>query len=81
PGGNNPPIIVIHGNQTDSVPAHYTRYLEKTFRKALELHGTPMRIQYKSSENPFEGRKNKLAKQRPVDKKRRVAKLAQKKRK
>lgn len=81
PGGSNPPIIVIHGNQTDSVPAHYTRYLEKTFRKALELHGTPMRIQYKSSENPFEGRKNKLAKQRPADKKRRVAKLAQKKKK
>ena len=77
PGGSNPPIIVIHGNQTDAVPAHYTRYLEKTFRKALDLHGTPMRIQYKSSENPFEGRKNKFTKN-PADKKSRVMKIAKK---
>ena len=56
-GGQNPPIIVIHGNQTNQVPAHYTRYLEKSFRRALELHGTPVRIEYKSSENPFAGRK------------------------
>ena len=77
PGGNNPPIIVIHGNQTDAVPAHYTRYLEKAFRKALDLHGTPLRIQYKSSENPFEGRKNKMAKT-PADKKRRVMTIAKK---
>lgn len=56
-GGHNPPIIVIHGNQTSAVPAHYTRYLEKSFRRALELHGTPVRIEYKSSENPFAGRK------------------------
>lgn len=59
-GGHNPPIIVIHGNQTDKIPDHYTRYLEKTFRRALELHGTPVRIQYKTTENPFAGRKNKL---------------------
>ncbi len=60
-GGRNPPIIVIHGNQTDSVPAHYTRYLEKTFRRVLELHGTPIRIEYRSTDNPFAGRKNKMA--------------------
>lgn len=58
-GGHNPPIIVIHGNQTDSVPGHYLRYLEKTFRRALDLHGTPIRIEFKTSDNPFEGKKKK----------------------
>lgn len=61
PGGHNPPIVVIHGNQTDQVPAHYTKFLEKTFRRALKLHGTPIRIEYKTSDNPFAGRKSKLA--------------------
>jgi GTP-binding protein len=64
-GGQNPPIIVIHGNQTSHVPAHYTRYLEKNFRKALKLHGTPVRIEYKSSENPFADRKGKPAPRKP----------------
>lgn len=70
-GGQNPPIIVIHGNQTSAVPNHYVRYLEKTFRRALDLHGTPIRIEFKSSENPFAGRKNKLT-QRQVSKKKRL---------
>ena len=52
-GGQNPPIIVIHGNALDAVPAAYTRYLEKTFLDAFRLQGTPLRIQYKSSRNPF----------------------------
>lgn len=52
-GGHLPPIIVIHGNQTEAVPATYTRYLMNYFRKALKLEGTPIRIQYKSSHNPF----------------------------
>lgn len=59
-GGHNPPIIVIHGNQTESVPAHYQRYLEKVFRRELKMHGTPVRIQFKSSDNPYAGKKNKL---------------------
>ncbi len=70
-GGHNPPIIVIHGNQTDKVPASYTRYLEKIFRRELKLFGTPVRIEYRSSENPYEGRKNKLT-QRQVTKKQRL---------
>jgi GTP-binding protein len=53
-GGMNPPIIVIHGNSLDNVPDSYTRYLEHTFRKAFKLEGTPLRVQYKSSENPFD---------------------------
>lgn len=60
-GGANPPIIVIHGNQTDKVPDHYKRYLEKVFRRELKLAGTPIRIVFKSAENPFAGRKNKLS--------------------
>jgi GTP-binding protein len=52
-GGHNPPIIVIHGNQTNEVPGHYVRYLEKTFRRALDLHGTPIRLQFKTADNPF----------------------------
>ena len=58
-GGHNPPIIVIHGNQTDKTPKHYIRYLEKTFRRALDLHGTPIRIELKSTDNPFDGKKKK----------------------
>ena len=60
PGGHNPPIIVIHGNQTGEVPAHYVRYLEKTYRRVLNLHGTPIRIEFRTSENPFAGKKNDL---------------------
>ena len=55
-GGSNPPIIVIHGNSLHSVQAAYTKYLERSFRKVFELSGTPLRIEYKNSENPFEGR-------------------------
>ncbi len=77
-GGHNPPIIVIHGNQTESVPNHYARYLEKTFRNALKLHGTPVRIEFKSSDNPYAGRKNKLT-ARQLEKKRRLMKHVKKK--
>ncbi|MGK0500784.1 MAG: GTP-binding protein [Oceanicoccus sp.] len=52
-GGSNPPIIVIHGNQTTKVPDSYRRYLEKTFRRELELVGTPVRIEFKGNDNPY----------------------------
>ncbi len=70
-GGKNPPVIVIHGNQTADVPNHYKRYLEKNFRRELGLHGTPVRIEFRTTENPFADRKNKLT-QRQVAKKRRL---------
>ncbi len=70
-GGRNPPIIVIHGNQTEDVPNHYVRYLEKTFRRALDLQGTPVRIEFRSSDNPFKGKKNTLT-ARQIAKKRRL---------
>ncbi len=59
-GGKNPPIVVVHGNQTEAVPAPYKRYLTKRFRDALRLHGTPVRIEFKTSENPYKGRRNQL---------------------
>lgn len=77
-GGQNPPVIVIHGNQVDDIPNHYTRYLEKTFRRELDLHGTPIRVEYRSSDNPFAGKKNKLT-SRQVAKKRRLMKHVKKK--
>jgi GTP-binding protein len=52
-GGSNPPIIVIHGNALDHVPASYTRYLERYFLEAFKLQGTPLRVQYKTTKNPF----------------------------
>lgn len=79
PGGHNPPIIVIHGNQTGEVPQHYTKYLEKIFRRALNMHGTPIRIEYKAGENPYAGRKNALT-GRQIQKKRRLVRHVKKER-
>lgn len=52
-GGQNPPLIIIHGNALDSVSDPYKRYLESKFRDVFELAGTPLRIQFKSSHNPY----------------------------
>ncbi|RLA45674.1 MAG: ribosome biogenesis GTPase Der [Gammaproteobacteria bacterium] len=78
-GGRNPPVIVIHGSQTHAVPGHYSRYLEKTFRKVLGLHGTPVKIEYRSGDNPYAGRGNKLT-ARQISKKRRLMRHVKKKR-
>ncbi len=56
-GGMNPPVIVIHGNQLDSLPDSYRRYLERFFVEAFDLKGTPVRIQLKVSSNPYAKRK------------------------
>ena len=77
-GGHNPPIIIIHGNQTKSIPKHYTRYLEKNFRKELRLFGTPIRIEYRTGENPYSDKKNKLS-VRQVKKRKRMIKHVSKK--
>lgn len=64
-GGMNPPIIVVHGNQTDLLPKSYSRYLMNHFIEALGLKGTPMRLEYKTSSNPYADRSagRKLPKQ------------------
>ncbi|PXY00384.1 ribosome biogenesis GTPase Der [Halomonas sp. LBP4] len=53
-GGSNPPIIVVHGNQTASLPEAYRRYLTNTFRKVLKVRGTPLRFEFRSGKNPFD---------------------------
>lgn len=52
-GGTNPPIIIIHGSALDRVPATYTRYLEGQLREKFDLTGTPLRVEYRSSTNPY----------------------------
>lgn len=52
-GGQNPPVIVIHGNSLENVGDDYRRYLEKHFRDAFSLVGTPLRIEFRSGKNPF----------------------------
>ena len=71
PGGQNPPTIVIHGKQTNKVPDHYGRYLEKTFRTALKLEGTPIRIEMRNDENPYVKDEKNLS-QKQVARKRQI---------
>jgi GTP-binding protein len=59
-GGRNPPVIVIHGNQVQHVPDAYRRYLGNVFRKNFHLEGTPVRVEFRSDENPFKGKRNPL---------------------
>jgi GTP-binding protein len=54
-GGQNPPIIVIHGNALDAIGEDYKRYLEKHFRDTFSLTGTPLRIEVRTGKNPFAG--------------------------
>lgn len=58
-GGMNPPIIIIHGNSLEHVTDAYKRFLEGRFRKEFNLIGTPMRIQMKSSQNPYADKDDK----------------------
>ncbi|MCL5256059.1 MAG: ribosome biogenesis GTPase Der, partial [Gammaproteobacteria bacterium] len=59
-GGYNPPLIVIHGNMVNELPVSYKRYLINYFRKSLKLMGTPIQVEFRTSKNPYEGRKNSL---------------------
>jgi GTP-binding protein len=52
-GGNNPPIVVIHGAALEHVPVSYVRFLERTFMEAFKLQGTPLRVQFRSAHNPY----------------------------
>jgi GTP-binding protein len=70
-GGSNPPIVVIHGSGLSGVKTPYKRYLENTFRKAFKLKGTPMRIELKSSVNPYEGKRKPLTEKQDAQRRRR----------
>lgn len=59
-GGRNPPTVVVHGNQTASLPGAYRRYLVNRFRREFDLWGTPVRLELRTGDNPFAGRRNKL---------------------
>jgi GTP-binding protein len=52
-GGSNPPIVVIHGNALSGVTDSYRRYLEGRFREAFKLRGTPLRLEFRTGQNPF----------------------------
>ncbi len=77
-GGHNPPTIVIHGNQTDELPASYQKYLSNFFIKALKLEGTPVKVICKSGENPYAHKRNTLT-PRQIYKKRRLMKYVKSK--
>ena len=74
-GGSNPFRIIIHGNRTDYVPDMYTRYLTNYFHKTLKLVGSQVRIEYKSGENPYEGKRNTLTPRQEHTKKRQMARV------
>jgi GTPase len=52
-GGANPPRIVIHGNALEHVPDSYRRYLERFFRDAFKLQGTPLKVEFRTGRNPY----------------------------
>ena len=54
-GGSNPPVVVVHGSSLEHIPASYSRYLERYFLEAFRLQGTPLRVQYKTTRNPYAG--------------------------
>ncbi|WP_028388779.1 ribosome biogenesis GTPase Der [Legionella fairfieldensis] len=76
-GGHNPPIIVIHGNQLESLPDSYKRYLSNAFVSHLNLIGTPLKLEFKGGSNPFKDKKNQLT-ERQIKKKKRLMKRVKK---
>jgi len=55
-GGMNPPIVIVHGNSLEHVTEAYKRFLEGRIRDHFKLTGTPLRIEMRSSKNPFDGK-------------------------
>ena len=78
-GGRRPPKIVIHGNQTARVSTDYKRYLSNRFREAFDLFATPVEILFKSSDNPYEGRRNTLTPRQERKRKRTIKRFGKKK--
>ena len=77
-GGHNPPIVVIHGNQLEALPDSYKRYLMKAFTEELGLVGTPLKLEFKGTVNPFKDKRNKLT-PRQTRKKQRLMRFVRKK--
>jgi GTP-binding protein len=77
-GGRLPPRIVIHGSRTDTIPDAYRRYLVNRFIKHFKLVGTPVFIEFRSSENPYKDRRNTLSR-RQLEKRKRLKKFTTRK--
>ncbi len=77
-GGSLPPRIIIHGNRTDAIPASYKRYLENVFIRHFKLRGTPLQIDFRSGDNPYKDKKNRLT-QRQIAKRKRLKKFTKRK--
>lgn len=75
PGGTNPPTVIIHGTRVASLPQSYRRYLENFLRKRFKLVGTPLRLEFRSGENPYEGKKN-VPSDRQAERRRRLLRHA-----
>ena len=60
-GGSAPPRLIVHGNQTEAVPEAYRRYLAGVFRRHFQLRGTPLVVEFRTGDNPYEGRRNELS--------------------
>lgn len=80
-GGVNPPRIIIHGNQTDQVPASYQRYLTNYFIEAIKSVGTPIKIEFKGGTNPFSDKINKLSKRQQFKRARMIQHIKKRERK
>jgi GTPase len=69
-GGRNPPVIVVHGNQTDDLPDAYKRFLANTFREEFDLYGTPVRMEFRTGSNPYAGKRKKLTPRKVLEQRR-----------
>ncbi len=74
-----PPTFTFHGNHLQSVPKAYERYLKNLFIRELKLTNTPIRLEYKSGENPFKDKKNTLS-DRQINKRKRLIKFTKSRR-
>ncbi len=74
-GGRRPPIVVIHGSRAERLPEHYRRYLINFFRRALKLEGAPLRLEFKTGDNPYAGKRN-LPTRRQVKRRQRLIRHA-----
>ena len=70
-GGDHPPTVVVHGNRTEALPESYRRYLVNRYRNELDLTGVPVRLETRTTRNPYAGRRNELTR-RQVKRRRRV---------
>ena len=79
-GGINPTTLIIHSNQDKKIPQNYKKYLENSFRSALKLESIQLKLIFRKSDNPFEGKINKLS-DRQIKKRQRLIKHTKKNKK